>query len=114
MNNIDKINMFSCDHCEYQITSSKIMDIHTRTFHFGDKKYNCDLCGYQVSHKNSLARHKKIVHEGVKFPCGQCNNQAISKGYLAQHKRVVHEGVKYHEMRMDPCSDPEFLNYTII
>ena len=63
--------MFSCDHCEYQIASSKIMDIHKRTFHDKEKKYNCDLWGHQVSHRNSLARHKKIVHE-----------EATSKGTL--------------------------------
>ena len=49
------------------------MDIHIRNFHDDNKKYDCDLCGHQVSRKNSLARHKKIVHEGVKFPYGQCN-----------------------------------------
>ena len=61
------------------------MNIHNRTFHGKDEKYNCDLCGHQVSHKNSLARHKKSVHEGVKFPCGQCIHQATTKGSLAEH-----------------------------
>ena len=37
MKNIDKIDMFSCGYCEYQVTSSKIMDIHTKTFHYKDK-----------------------------------------------------------------------------
>ena len=95
MNNIDKINVFSCGHYEFQIASCKIMDIHNRTFHDKVKKYNCDLCGQQVSHKNSLARHKKIVHEGIKFPCRQCNYQATTKGNLAKHKTAVHEGVIY-------------------
>ena len=62
MNNIDKENVFSCGHYEFQIASCKIMDIRSRTFHDKIKKYNCDLCGQQVLHKNSLARHKKIVH----------------------------------------------------
>ena len=89
--------MFSCGHCEYQIASSKIMDIHKRTFHHEDKKYHCDLCGHQSSNKNSLATHKKIVNEGVKFPCRQCNcnYQATSKEHLTRHKSAVHEGVKY-------------------
>ena len=69
MNNNDKINMFSCDHCEYQVPSSQIMDIQNRTFHDYEKKYNCDLSGHQVSHKNTLARHNNIVYKGVKFPC---------------------------------------------
>ena len=71
------------------------MDIHNRTFHDKVKKNKCDICGYQVSQKKSLARHKKIVHDGVRFSCRQCNYQATSKGHLAEHKRAFHEGVKY-------------------
>ena len=92
MNNIDKINMFSCGHCEYQFASRKIMDIHTRTFHGKVKKYNCDLCGHQVSHKNSLARHKKIVHEGKNFLAG---NATIKQQQKEKHKTAEHEGVVY-------------------
>ena len=61
MKNFDKINMFSCGHCKYQIASSKIMEIHNRTFHGEVKNYTCDLCCHQVSLKNSLARHKKSI-----------------------------------------------------
>ena len=57
MNNMDKINMFSCEHCEYQVASNKIMEIHNRTFHDKNAKYNCNL-----------EKHKKIVHDRVKYP----------------------------------------------
>ena len=85
-NKIDKINMFNCDHCKFQIISRKIMDIHNRTFHSKDEKHNCDICGYQVSNKVSLARHKKIVHEGVKYHCRKCDFQGTSRGYLLNTK----------------------------
>ena len=98
LNNIGKINMFFCDNCNYQIASRKMMEIHNHTFHGQDEKYNRDICGYQVLNKISLARHKKIVLEGIKYSCRQCNHLATSKGNLAGHKRAVHEGVKY------PCS----------
>ena len=96
--------MFSCDHCKYQIASIKILEIHNRTFHNKVKKYDCDLCGYQVSYKNNLARHKKIVHERVKFPCRQCNYQATSKGNLAKHKRAFilagNATIKHHHKEL--------------
>ena len=76
--------MFSCDHCKYQIASSKIIDIHISTFHSKDEKDNCDICGYQVSNKKNLARHKKIVHEGVKYPCRQCDYQSTSNYMLGR------------------------------
>ena len=95
MNNIDKINMFCCKHCQYQDESNNGLKNHNKTFHDENAKYNCDVCGHQVTSKGNLARHKRAVHEGVKFPCGQCNHQATSKGHFAQHKRAIHEGIKY-------------------
>ena len=56
MNNIDKMNMFFCEDCEYQVASNNVMEIHNRTLHDKNAKYNCDICGHQVSHKMSLAR----------------------------------------------------------
>ena len=35
---------------------------------------------------STIARHKKIIHKGVKFPCRQCNHQATSKEILLNTK----------------------------
>ena len=69
------------------VASNKIVVIHNKTFHEEDKKYKCDVCGHRVSHKNSLARHKKIAHEGVKFPCWECNYQADGMEFQKVSKR---------------------------
>ena len=45
--------------------------------------------------KGDLARHKRGVHEGVKYPCDQCKYQVTYKGHLAQHRRTVHEVVRF-------------------
>ena len=119
MHNIDTINTLSCGHCEYHIESSKIMDIHHRTFHNKVKniivisvvvmyhirhrkivhevvKFPCRQCNcnYQATSKEHLTRHKSAVHEGVKYSCKHCNHQATTKNSLARHKREVHEGLK--------------------
>ena len=60
-----------------------------------DTMYSCDECGHQVPQKNSLAKHKRIVHNGVKFSCSQCSYQTTTKGHFAEHQRAVHEGVKH-------------------
>ena len=75
--------MLSCDHCNYQIAYSKIMDIHNHTYHGKEEKYNCDSCDNKISKKKSKARHKKIVHEGVKYHCRQWDYQVSLKGNLA-------------------------------
>ena len=112
--------MFNCEHCKYQITSIRIMEIHYSTFHNKEAKYICDVCGHQSLQKERLARHKIIKHDGakysckyqttldgnlteqkgaadeeIKYPCGQCGKHFTSSSILAQHKRAVHEGVKY-------------------
>ena len=57
--------MFSCDDCEYQIASERILQMHKGYFHKNDKKYKCDICDHQESQKKSMQRHKKIAHLGV-------------------------------------------------
>ena len=32
-------------------------------------RYSCDLCDTSFGDENNLKRHKKNVHDGVKYPC---------------------------------------------
>ena len=41
--------------------------------------------------KRRSCKHKRAVHEGIKFSCMHCQQQATAKGDLAQHRRAVHE-----------------------
>ena len=36
-----------------------------------------------------------ISSEGIKYSCKQCNKEFLSKENVVKHKRAVHEGVKY-------------------
>ena len=47
-----------------------------------------------VAQKKTLARHKLLIHDGVKFCCSRCNYQATSNGSLAEHKMAAHKGIK--------------------
>ena len=58
-------------------------------------KLHLKICDIQVSTKESLAHHKKAVHEGVIYICGQCGYKSTTKGHLVKHKKTVHERVKY-------------------
>ena len=50
---ISTINMFSCDHCEYQVASKAMLKIHDSKLHDKDSKYRCDVCGKQLSSRKS-------------------------------------------------------------
>ena len=52
--------------------------------------------------QNSINSHKRVIHEGIKYPSGQYQNEATTVGNLDQHKRLVHEGIKY------PCRQCQY------
>ena len=56
------------------VTRKESLDRHKRSVHEGIK-YPCNQCEYLASRKEHLDRHKRLVHEGIKFPCGQCKHQ---------------------------------------
>ena len=66
---------------------------HKRAVHEG-VKYSCGQCCQQFSLKGSLALHKRAIHEGVKYTCTQCGKQLSRKSKLSQHQKTVHKGIK--------------------
>ena len=72
------------------------MKTHNSNSHDKNENYSCNICGQQVSHKNSLVSHKRIVHDGIKYPCRQCSYQVgwaekskMSKIYYGHEVPVV-------------------------
>ena len=54
---------------------------------------HCRQLDQMATSKGILAKHKRAVHEGLKYPSKQCNHMATSKDILVQYKGAVHEGV---------------------
>ncbi|VDP77487.1 unnamed protein product [Schistosoma mattheei] len=65
-----------------------------------DEAFNdqaCALCGKVVSTKHGMARHLKIVHEGISelvLPCACCGKKFSAKHGLERHMRLIHETSK--------------------
>ena len=70
---------------------------HKRVVHEGIK-YKCEQCDKFISNLN---QHKLSVHLGIKYKCDQCNYKATQKINLKLHKMSVHEGIKY---QCDQCN----------
>ena len=50
----------------------------------------CKSCGKMFAESSSLSRHKKSIHDGVKYPCKYCDYQATIRQNLDRHVAVKH------------------------
>ena len=66
------------------------------------KFIDCPECGKVFSEKNSMMRHYRSKHEGVKFPCSQCDYQFTQLVHLQRHIQSKHDCIKY------PCNQCDF------
>ena len=47
-------------------------------------------CDYPTTARRSLAKHQRVLHEGVKNPCGKFDYQVTQNGNLAEHQWAYH------------------------
>ena len=81
--------------CGCQVSNKIDLATRKKIVHKG-VKYLCRQCNYQATSKCNLAEYKMVlVYNGVKYHYRKYNYEAITKGSLVRHKRSVHEGVKY-------------------
>ena len=63
----------------------------------GWRIYQCDLCGKKMTSSNSLANHRKCVHEGTRnHTCETCGKNFAYQSDLRNHQKCVHEGTRNH------------------
>ena len=79
-------SFFSCDTCEYVADTKHSLKEHTAAEHDGVQ------CSYAGS-RSKVYEHKKIKHEGVKYPCSECDYKAGCLCNLRQHTESTHKGV---------------------
>ena len=48
------------------------------------------ICGKEIS-KQNLLKHKREIHEGIRFPCSICGKLLATQGNLQLHVKNVHE-----------------------
>ena len=53
----------------------------------------CEQCGKVFAFRNSLIKHIKVIHEGLKnYVCQICNKAFSHKNHLKGHIEAIHEG----------------------
>jgi DNA-directed RNA polymerase subunit RPC12/RpoP len=61
------------------------------------KAFRCDInqCNKSYARASALVKHKKVVHEGVKYECVECGKRFGQKDAMSKHFKTVHEEEKY-------------------
>ena len=90
-----------CSECGKLFSSKNSLLRHYKSEHEGIK-YHCNQCDYQAKTNGNLQIHIQSKHEGIKYDCNQCDYQAKTNGNLHRHIQSIHEGIKY------PCNQCDF------
>ena len=86
---------YKCHKCDHEFTSRKDLNIHVQANHVVGQKseqkvHKCDQCTYTTKERGNWVRHRKIVHEGIKFDCSLCNHKASTTSHLKTHMLNKH------------------------
>ena len=50
----------------------------------------CNRCDKLYTHRDSLNRHIKSAHLGIKYPCNDCGNEFMQRSDLSRHIKAIH------------------------
>ena len=93
--------IFYCNQCQSQFTDNNSLKRHVKSTHEG-MRYPCNQCEYKATQQGHLNTHIQSKHDGVKYACNQCDYKATQQSHLKSHIQSKHEGVKF------PCNQCEY------
>ena len=85
-----KGNSGKCDMCSYIGKSFWYLKRHRKSVHEG-LKYSCDLCDYKVTDQTIFNTHLREIHDLNKLVCNVCDYKANRRGELQAHMRNEHQ-----------------------
>ena len=85
-----KGNSGKCDQCSYIGKSFWYLKRHRKAVHEG-LKYSCNLCDYKVTDQTIYNTHLREVHDLNKLVCNVCDYKANRRGELQAHMRDEHQ-----------------------
>ena len=84
-----------CEICNKVFTRKYSLAKHIKIVHEGVKNHECETCGKSFGISSELKKHIARVHEGIKkYKCQYCNARFSEKANLANHIRRIHEKKK--------------------
>ena len=87
-------SQFQCLQCDKFFSHKNTVKKHIKYSHEGIK-YGCDHCNFQSTRKDSLRSHVQSIHTNAMFSCIKCDKKYKQEKTLRLHIESVHEGVRY-------------------
>ena len=56
------------------------------------ERHNCDLCDFTAHNAESVVRHRRRIHERIKFWCDKCDFSSSQAAELKDHIESRHLG----------------------
>ena len=92
-----------CPECDEIFSTKKDINRHIKYTHTGEQAFTCQICEKIIHYsKDSLARHMKEVHGGIKHKCKKCPAAFSRSSYLEEHMK---DGFCYLEYQCDLCDE---------
>ena len=63
--------------------------IHKKVQHEG-LRYPCDTCEFKAKSKPSLKLHINAIHKGLRISCKHCEKTVTAPGNLSNHIKISH------------------------
>ena len=91
---VEADSQFQCLQCDKFFSHKNTVKKHIKYSHEGIK-YGCDHCNFQSTRKDSLRSHVQSIHTNAMFSCIKCDKKYKQEKTLRLHIESVHEGVRY-------------------
>ena len=85
-----KANSGKCDQCSYIGKSFWYLRRHRKSVHEG-LKYSCELCNYKVTDQTIYNTHLREIHDLNKLVCNVCDYKANRRGEMQTHMQDNHQ-----------------------
>jgi len=81
-----------CDKCDKEFANLDSLNKHIKFIHEG-VKLKCELCSYESTKPYNLKIHRQRMHE-EKVICDRCEKEFSNVYSLNKHIKFIHEGIK--------------------
>ena len=94
-NNVKNVTTNNCEYCGKGLQRSKGINVHSiircerkHKARFSGRTFQCDKCMMSYGRPDHLKRHRRTVHDKVRFTCSHCQTSFCRKAQMEKHIKI--------------------------